>query len=240
MLFFENLSWAALLIAPAHCSVKRQGPEEASSVISEIEVYVTEIPSILIAKGPALATELASIISKIDPTGVVGDIPSLISAYYPVVESFIDEFVSGAIPSGVVPTEIAAEIPTFVSEILPALITEVDAVVSEIPSTLPLSALPGLVTVFVQIIGSEVEAEASKLVPAFSSALFGQTSTTSASASASLGTTSLASAANSTLTKSPSVTPPAPSVTTSFASAGSTWKAEISLVVGFAVVVVLL
>jgi hypothetical protein len=240
MLFFESLSWAALLIAPAHCSVKRQSPEEASSIISEIEVYVTEIPSILVADGPSLATELASIISEIDPTGVVGDIPSLISAYYPVVESFVDEFVSGAISSGVVPTEIAAEIPTFVSEILPTLVTKVDAIVSELPSTLPLSALPGLVTAFVQIIGSEVESEASKLVPVFSSALFAQSGNASASASASIGTASPVSAANSTVPKSPSVPPPAPSVTASFATVGSTWKAEISLVVGFAVVVALL
>jgi len=240
MRFFKSLSLVALPIAPGHCSVKRQNPEVASSVISEIEVYVTEIPSILIAEGPALATELASVISEIDPTGVVGDIPSLISAYYPVVKSFVDEFVSGAISSGVVPTEIDAEIPTFVTEILPALVTKVDAVVSELPSNLPLSTLPGLVTAFVEVIGPEVEAEASKLVPVFSSALFAQTGTASASASASTDTTSSASAANSTVSKSPSVTPPAATVTTSFAIAGSTWKAEISLFVGFAVVVALL
>jgi len=88
----------ALFIALAHCNVKRQNPEVASSIISKIEVYILLI---LIADEPALATELASIISEIDLTGVVSDIPLLISAYSPVVESFVDEFVSGAISSGI-------------------------------------------------------------------------------------------------------------------------------------------
>jgi hypothetical protein len=236
MLFFESLPWAALLLAPAHCSVKRQSPEEASIIISEVEAFVTEIPSILDDDGPALVSELASLIGEIDPSGVVGDIPSLISAYYPDIESYVDELISEAIPPGAVPTDIAAEIPTLVSEILPALVTDIDAAITELPSTLPLSALPGLVSAYGQIVESEVEAEASELVPILSSALFALAGTASTSASTSTGTTSPASAVST----SANATLPAPPAITSFSSAGSTWKAEIGLVVGFAVVVALL
>jgi hypothetical protein len=231
----NSLSWAAVLITPALCNVKRQSPGEASSILSEVEAYITDIPSLLSAEGQVLATELASIVSEVDPTGVVGDIPSLISSYIPAIETLLDEAISEAIPPGVVPTDVLAEIPAFVSEVVPALATEVDALVTDLPSTLPLSDLPGLVTSYIDVIASDVEVYASELVSVVPSALF-----PTGTAPASVGTTAPVRVGNGTFPKLPSLTASGPSGKATFTGAGSTWKAEIGLVVGFAAAVAVL
>lgn len=234
MRFIQALPVLAL-VAPALC----QG--DAASIISELGPLITELPSIISEEGGALVTDLENLISQYDPTGVVSDLPGLLATEAPVIESYLDELITAAIPAGAVPTDILAEIPSLVSELVPEVLTELDAIITaDLPGTLSDAAIPTLLASLLPEIGTEIEKIASEALPALSSLL-----------------TSLFPTAPANLTAQPTTvvtsvgTAPVPSsgfgatttkalATFTGAASAMAWKAEMAGIAGFAAVVAML
>jgi hypothetical protein len=222
---------------------------QASSAISELKALITDLPAVFANGGVMEADRLAGLLSILDPQGVVSDLPAVFSSDLPIIESFFGALLTALIPSGAVPTEIIADIPAFATEEGSLLLSDLDALVTEIPGTLPLSnpALPSFLVSLLPQLGTDVEGFASAMLADFTKSL-GSTSTAPAHATALTTTPSLtsktstsASSASGFLTTSNTATVASNTAATATGAAATIgWKAEIVGVLGFVAVVALL
>jgi hypothetical protein len=236
---------------------------QASSAISELRALITDLPAVIIDGGVIAADLLASLLSILDPQGVVSDLPAIFSSDLPIIESFFGALLTAFIPPGAVPTDIIADIPAFATEEGSLLLSDLDALVTEIPGTLPLSnpALPSFLVSLLPQLGADVEGFASAMLADFTKSL-GSTRTAPANATALTTTPSLtsktstinpstsASSASGFLTTSntAAITSNTATISSNTAAAATAtgaaatigWKAEIAGVLGFVAVVALL
>ena len=118
------------------------------------------------------AAGFSAIIQQVAPTAVVSDIPGILSSALPGLETLAAEELTGLIPPGLVPSEVVAQIPTVVSEILPAVASEIDAaIITGLPATLSLAALPGALESNLPAVESQIVGAVSEAIPEASSVL---------------------------------------------------------------------
>jgi hypothetical protein len=224
---------------------------QAGSAISELRALITDLPAILVDGGVMAADQLAGLLSILDPQGVVSDLPAVFSSDLPIIESFFGALLTALIPPGAVPTDIIADIPAFAIEEGSLLLSDLDALVTEIPGTLPLSnpALPSFLVSLLPQLGTDVEGFASAMLADFTKSL-GSTTTAPANATALTTTPSLTSKTSTSVSSASWVlatsntatiaSNTAAAATATGAAATIGWKAEVAGVLGFVAVVALL
>jgi hypothetical protein len=194
-----------------------------------------------------------------DPTGAVSDLPAIFSADLAVIETLVVEISTAGLPSGSLPTDTIAEIPTLVSKEGSLVLSDFEVLGTHRPSTLALtdSAVPSLLVDVLPEFGSDLEDIASTILLDLSKGLASASSPAhSTASSASSTTTPLSTITEPTITTAPILTTPlsttkihpmggsstASQTTASFTGAATTvgWKTGLAGVVGFAAVVILL
>ena len=143
-------------------------PQDLNALAAALPSLVSELGPFVTQEAQALGPQLASLqIPGINPTAVVSDLPAFISSNLGSWETAA----VGAIPSGIFsPDQLAA-----ISAVSPGIFSEVadqlDAVISALPQTLPVTALGPYLASELPALESAALAEVSSLVPEASSVL---------------------------------------------------------------------
>jgi hypothetical protein len=243
------------VLASLHTSVLCQ---DDRSALSELGALITEIPALVVEGGEAVADQLASLLNILDPVGVVSDLPTVFSADLPEIERFLASFLAAVIPAGAVPTDIIADIPALVAGQASLILSDLDALVTEIPGTLSLAdaAFPSFLASLLPQLGTDIEGIASAMLVDLSKSL-GSTGTAPANATAPTTVQSRTSAtstsfysvngsstANNIVTTTPHIATTTSNIAATATATGAAvsigWKAEIAGVLGFAAMVALL
>jgi len=251
MRFIAIFAILAFLYTSALCQ-----DAKASSAISELEALITDIPLVIVDGGPMVADALAYLLKILDPQGVVSDLPAVFSSNLPVIESYFGALFTAIIPPGAAPTDIVADIPAFAAGEGSLILSDLDALVTEVPGTLSLSdqALPSFLASLLPQLGTDLEgiasamlADLSKSLKSASTAPANATTLTTTLSVTSATSTSATSAGGSSTTSNTAITTSTTGATASNAPPTATgaataigWKAEIIGVLGFAAVVALL
>lgn len=229
---------------------------QVSSAISKLSALITEIPAIIESGGADLADELASLLEILDPQGVVSDLPGIFSSNLPAIERFLAAFLTAEIPAGAIPAGIVADIPALVAGEGSLILSDLDALVSQVPGTLSLSnsALPSFLASILPELGTDIEGIASAMLSDLKKSLgstrtgpVNATALTTTSPITSASSTGAPSTGSSSATSNTGATSPHIATTTSNTVATATgaaapigWKTEVAGVLGFAAVLALL
>jgi hypothetical protein len=232
--------FTALSLLPVFAGVIHA--QDASAIISELTPLITQLSAIIQAEASPIISELSQLIQAIAPTGVVSDLPAVLSTNIPFIDSIIIDLITSGVPPGAIPTDIAAEIPAIVSQGVSVVISDIDDILAQLPGTLSDAALPSLLASYIPIIGSEVQAAATSLLPELGSllatALPGSTPAAASgnSTKTASGSGSIVTSASVTATTSASATTSKPQFTGGAAERVG-WGMQVAAVVGFAAIV---
>ena len=134
-------------VALAGTSVRAQNMN-IPEIISNLPIWISQLPEIFASEAPAYLSSLDAVISAYAPTGAVSDLPGIFSSLAPTLISAAEAYATAYIPSGVVPQEvIATQIPSLVSEIVPAVLSQGYAEITQFaPPSAKLTDLPKILS----------------------------------------------------------------------------------------------
>ncbi|KAI4143224.1 MAG: hypothetical protein LQ340_007078 [Diploschistes diacapsis] len=199
-------------------------PQNLDTIASELPALVSQLGPLVTQVAGGLGPELATLqIPGINPTAVVSDLPAVLASNLPMLEGLA----LGSIPSGIFsPAEMSA-ISADSPAVFTALVQNIDGLISQLPQTLPITALGGYVASNLPIIESAVLADISSLIPEASSIL---TAVEAQATGGSIGTTGGFPGATATVTSfSGALTPTssAPLQTFTGAASANAWGKEV-------------
>ncbi|MCJ1331139.1 hypothetical protein MMC10_007826 [Thelotrema lepadinum] len=225
-------SSASIVIVGAALAAAAPAPQDIpdlNALAAALPSFVSELGPLVTQEAQALGGDLASLqIPGVNPTAVVSDLPAFIASNLPAWESAA----IGAIPSGLLsPAELAA-ISASAPDIFSQVAGQIDAIISELPQTLPVTALGPFLASELPALESAALAEVSSLVPEASSVLTALQGEITGGPTPTLGGTGVA----PKTTASASKTGSAPIQTFTGAANANGWGKEVmgaAAVVGF-------
>ena len=188
-------------------------PQQLDTLAAELPSLVSQLGPFVSAEATALVPILQNIgsvsIPGVPATAVVSDLPSILNAELPALETLA----IGAIPSGLFsPAEMSA-ISSASPAVFTALAQNIDGLLAQLPQTLPVASLGGFIASNLPAVESAILADVSSLIPYASSiltAIDGQATATATTGGGSAGTTGAIGTGGVTPTAtgiSPTITP---------------------------------